>query len=173
MKKILIAICITILVIFILLIAILKTNKSEVNNVKNTKIETNSISNNSVTEEIVDYTIQETNQKIEEIVLNEATHITEANEYFTVKSIVEKYVELMGNNEKSSLIKLLSQTYIEEFNVNENNIKYNIPERENYTQTSKPTPTNMRKTQNSKSPESINHRPVTRSESSHTRRKDL
>lgn len=136
MKKVLIAICVTIFIIIILLISILAINKKSESSIDNETAEsknevTNSISNE---EEIVDYTVEETNQKIEEIIYNKVKYVTEKNEYFTVKSILRKYVELMGDNEKGNLIKLFAPDYLNEFNINKENLKYNFLQRENYTQ---------------------------------------
>lgn len=137
MKKVLTAICVTILIIIILLISILAINKKNESSIDNEIAESKNVVTNSISNEaeVVDYTVEETNQKIEEIIIyNKVKYVTEKKEYLTVESILKKYVELMGDNEKENLIKLFAPDYLNEFNINKENLKYNFPQRENYTQ---------------------------------------
>lgn len=127
-------------VILILIIFILLINKKEyvqnntnINNnvvIYNNDFESNNYENNT-SNETVDYNFVEYNQIIEKQKYNIIEQVTDKKEYFTINNILNKYVELIGNNQKEDLLKILAPNYLQEFSVTFESIENNIPRKSN------------------------------------------
>lgn len=114
--------------------------KNTTTNVLN-QIATNNISTeqniyvNTNIENIVDKTYE--NVPIEEASYdNKLIHVKKQSDYFTIKSLLEKYINMLKNKDKSYVYNILSSKYIENYNITQNNVisVHELPELENQLQ---------------------------------------
>lgn len=141
-KIILMVIVIFILIIIILLSMIVNLNKKTniVNEENVTMIDNELIyfsENNTINEPIDAVNCEEKNIENENLKLK---YVSDRTNYFTVNSLYNKYINLIGNKNKDSLKNILSGEYKSQYNITDNNIfdKLVIPSLTNSSQYYKP-----------------------------------
>lgn len=143
--KIIVIMIVTFVLIIISLISIIILNKD--NNKKN---ENNNNNNNNVNLiedttntyineeglEITDDKSAYENMQFDYEINNKVQYVNNRSDYFTVTSIVNKYIEIIGNQEKTKLNAILSPNYISKYNITNDNIfqKLTIPALDNNMQ---------------------------------------
>lgn len=130
MKKIKILIVITIIVTLILICTLvvinINTNKIEQNNVINNKYLDNTIKNNNII-----YNTNSINNGV--TIVPKLEKVISMENFYTVKSCVEKYINYNVDNNSVALYNLLDEVYINQKSINKNNI-FDIVEKINKNQ---------------------------------------
>lgn len=77
--------------------------------------------------------------------IKQLSYVNSTTDYFTVKSLYDNYINLIGNKNKKKMMNILSPQYIESYNITESNIfnVLKIPELENTRQYYKTNITDM------------------------------
>ena len=134
MKKIKILIIITIIITLILICTLvvinINTNKIEQNNVINNKYLDNTIKNNIENNNII-YDTNSINNGV--TIVPKLEKVISRENFYTVKSCVEKYINYNVDNNSVALYNLLDEVYINQKSINKNNI-FDIVEKINKNQ---------------------------------------
>ena len=134
MKKIKILIIITIIITLILICTLvvinINTNKIEQNNVINNKYLDNTIKNNIENNNII-YDTNSINNGV--TIVPKLEKVISRENFYTVKSCVEKYINYNVDNNSVALYNLLDEVYINQKSINKNNI-FDIVEKINNNQ---------------------------------------
>lgn len=134
MKKIKILIIITIIITLILICTLvvinINTNKIEQNNVINNKYLDNTIKNNIENNNII-YDTNSINNGVS--IVPKLEKVISRENFYTVKSCVEKYINYNVDNNSVALYNLLDEVYINQKSINKNNI-FDIVEKINKNQ---------------------------------------
>lgn len=125
MKKIKILIVITIIITLILICAIIVINKNS-----NSNIDKNDPISNKFSENIIKNNIESNNIIQNTNSINNSTtisapkleNVTSRENFYTVKSCVEKYINYIVNGDNKSVYNLLDGAYINQKNIKENSI---------------------------------------------------
>lgn len=134
MKKIKILIISTIIITLILICTLvvinINTNKIEQNNVINNKYLDNTIKNNIENNNII-YDTNSINNGVS--IVPKLEKVISRENFYTVKSCVEKYINYNVDNNSVALYNLLDEVYINQKSINKNNI-FDIVEKINKNQ---------------------------------------
>lgn len=149
MKKIKILIVITIIITLILICAIIVINKNSNNN-----IEPNNVISNKYSENIIKNNIESNNITQSTNSINNSTtsipiikKVTSRENFYTVKSCVEKYINYIVDVDNVAVYNLLDEAYINQKNINKNNI-FDMVGRINENQIFSPNKMNFAKIEN-------------------------
>lgn len=149
MKKIKILIAITIIITLILIFAIVVINKNsndniEQNNVISNKYSENIIKNNIESNNIIQNTNGINNSST---IAPKLEKVTSRENFYTVKSCVEKYINYIVDGNNVAVYNLLDEAYINQKNINKNNI-FDIVGKINKNQIFSPNKMNFAKIEN-------------------------
>ena len=116
-KKILLrCIIVTLVLMITVLIAIIKSNTNENTDKLNINIKNETITNNIIEKQINDSEFV----KKEIIIDNKLDYVKDRSTYYTIKNIYMKYLNLLGQNQKENIIKIISPEYQLKYDINKN-----------------------------------------------------
>lgn len=121
-KKFIVVICIMIVILIIALLLISSSNKNNTNN---------NIVENEVQEENIFTDFESIPYEFE--IENKWQKVSSISDYFTISSIYNNYIYMIGEKNYEKLYNILNEKYISEFNVTKDNLinKFKIPLIEN------------------------------------------
>lgn len=127
----------SIIIVTIIVLLMMTISNSKKNNVT---INTNRIVNDDSDAQsnmtTIDIPEDDDEYEVETKIENTLSFVSNRSNYFTIKNIYDKYINLIGNEENIVLYNMLSSEYKKQYNINENNIlnNTNIPELTNSSQ---------------------------------------
>lgn len=124
MKKIKILIVITIIITLILICAIVVINKNSNNNIKQDNVISNKYSENIIKNNIESNNIIQNTTSINNnaSIVPKLENVTSRENFYTVKSCIEKYINYIINSDNVAVYNLLDESYINQRNIDKNNI---------------------------------------------------
>lgn len=149
MKKIKISIIITIIITLILICAIVIINKNSNNNTEQKNVISNKYSENIIKNNIESTNIIQNTNSINNSANSapKLEKVTSRENFYTVKSCVEKYINYIVNLDNVAVYNLLDKSYINQKNINKNNI-FDIVGKINRNQIFSPSKMNFAKIEN-------------------------